>query len=218
MIISHRLKYVFIHIPKTGGRSIRTLLRNNDEFKVDEVGWWPGISKEQKEGKNISRLFMHSSLINIENYLYESGFNPLDYYFFSFIRNPWDMVVSLYEFYRQYIKPNSKTHNKDILKKIMCARQSFDHFVSNDCHDGKLFSSIIDSSNTKSIDFVGSFENFEMDLKKISNKITNSNQYFPLPHEHKTIREDYRVYYNEETKIKVAKQYNNIISMGNYTF
>ena len=61
MIISHDLKYMFIHLPKTGGTSIKILFENNPkDFKPNLIG------KEKLKTKN---LYPHSSLNDGIQYL-----------------------------------------------------------------------------------------------------------------------------------------------------
>lgn len=72
-------KYIFIHIPKTGGKSINKFLKD-----------------KQIKNKNISghKTYLHCrKFINSENY-------------FSCVRNPWERIVSFYHYINEY--PNLK--------------------------------------------------------------------------------------------------------------
>ena len=66
-MISHKHKFIFIHIPRTGGTSIENLLT-----KVDERD-------------------KHESLFSLEKKVDISSF-----FKFSLIRNPWDITISKY--------------------------------------------------------------------------------------------------------------------------
>lgn len=82
MIISHKHKFIFIHIPRTGGTSIECLFDS-------EIG----------EGK-------HGSLFSIEKKIDISNF-----FKFSFIRNPWDITISKYfaPYYHEINKLSDKS-------------------------------------------------------------------------------------------------------------
>jgi chondroitin 4-sulfotransferase 11 len=81
-MISHKHKFIFIHIPRTGGTSIDYLLGKKDE-----------------EGK-------HESLFSLEKKVDISSF-----FKFSFIRNPWDITISKYltPYYRKINKLSNKS-------------------------------------------------------------------------------------------------------------
>ena len=66
-MINHKHKFIFTHIPKTGGTSILSLFTKN--------------YKHKSHTKTIS-------LLNNENFK--------KYYKFTIVRNPWDRMVSLY--------------------------------------------------------------------------------------------------------------------------
>lgn len=73
-IISHSLKLIFIHIPKTAGTTIRTLLLKNDPEAITDV---------------------HLTYIDIkEKYFKEKNID--EYNIFSVVRNSYDLAVSLY--------------------------------------------------------------------------------------------------------------------------
>lgn len=70
---------IFIHIPKTGGISIKNYLRNY--------------------------LFLDSlrkSHAPYKDYVATLGSSIVDYYSFAFVRNPWDRLVSSFFFLQEY--------------------------------------------------------------------------------------------------------------------
>ena len=69
-MISHKHKFIFIHIPRTGGTSIESQFNYNGDL----------------DGKK------HWRLNDFKNDLTNNQFNG--YFKFSFIRNPWDITIS----------------------------------------------------------------------------------------------------------------------------
>ena len=106
MIISHDLKYMFIHFPKTGGTSIKVLFANKPkDFKPNIIG---------EEKVKAANLWPHSTISDGCEYLKNNGYDPDEYFKFVFIRNPWDRMVSHYKFRHQDFGVNG-----------------FDYFVKN---------------------------------------------------------------------------------------
>jgi len=214
MIISHRLKYMFVHLPKTGGTSIRTLLNANDLFKVDVAGHWLGITEEEyrKFPKLTRKLMSHSKLIEGINYLQDEGYNHQEYFKFIFIRNPWDMMVSSYEYHKQILAKEEHIH-KDNLAGVRS--KNFKEFVKT--RDPNYKNSFLLGDYT--FDFVGKFENIEQDVQTICKKILGDNYtHINVPHENSTIRGDYKEYYDDETKRMVEEKFAKIIELGHYNF
>ena len=75
---------------------------------------------------------------------------------------------------------------------------------------------LTDPSGKILVDFIGKFENLETDFKYICKKI-NINE-VKLPHKNKTIRKNYREYYNENTKNIIADWYKKDIDYFKYKF
>ena len=82
MLISHKYKFVFISIPKTGSTSIRnSLSQYGDVFSSTDPN---------------SPVYLHIKSKQLKKYFIENKWNWDDYFKFAFVRNPWDSMVSQY--------------------------------------------------------------------------------------------------------------------------
>ena len=79
-MIDHKNRFIFIHIPRTGGSSIERALGHRD--------WW-SIHPPSKH------LTTH-----IAKKIYAKYWK--DYFKFTFVRNPWDRMVSLLKYGKFY--------------------------------------------------------------------------------------------------------------------
>jgi hypothetical protein len=84
MIISHRSKYVFCHIPKTGGTSIE------EQFNIRDA---IVISNEVRNP--VLCLYIKHITLRQMRYLWGSDVYN-NYYRFSVVRNPFERVISSY--------------------------------------------------------------------------------------------------------------------------
>ena len=88
-MISHSEKFIFLHIPKTGGTSVEYMLR---DFGTVLQG-----------PKNFDSIYYkHATAESIKRTL-KREYNK--YFKFTFIRNPWDWVVSNFAFNRGLGRP-----------------------------------------------------------------------------------------------------------------
>jgi hypothetical protein len=81
MVVCHYRKIIFIHIPKTAGSSIEHLLSDGEKYKLDFIGVRNGRSTHHYMGIELNIILKD---------LYK------EYYKFSFVRNPYDRLISEY--------------------------------------------------------------------------------------------------------------------------
>ena len=81
MVVCHIRKIIFIHIPKTAGSSIEHLLRDEGKYELDFIGVRNGRSTHHYMGIELKMILKE---------LYPT------YYKFSFVRNPYDRLISEY--------------------------------------------------------------------------------------------------------------------------
>lgn len=86
MHISHRYKFIFFSFPKTGSESVRALLDPYSDIR--------GIPFWERDGDN--PFYSHISPAEVKALFEERGWNYEEYYKFTFVRNPWARLVSLY--------------------------------------------------------------------------------------------------------------------------
>ncbi len=97
MILSHGRKYVFIHIPKTGGTSLALALEGRAMKDDILLGDTPKARRRRHRVKNIQtagRLWKHSTLADIDGLITPKLLKT--YFVFTLVRNPWDRIVSYY--------------------------------------------------------------------------------------------------------------------------
>jgi hypothetical protein len=151
---------------------------------------------------------VHEIKEKLENELFNS------YYKFSFVRNPFDFLVSLYF----YINP-SKRHRIRSMDKNMEFKEFVKWHISvnhpcqvdfiTDPNDGKML-----------VDYIGRFETLEKDIAIIREKLkirTGGRIKHKNPSIHRTSK-DYKVYYDEESRKLVENHYQRDLYLLGYSF
>ncbi len=196
-MISHKLKSIFIHIPKCGGTSIERVLQNQ------------------------SFVFQRHYHISHR----ELNKNHNNYFKFTFVRNPYDKIVSEYKWFTNTEHNYPGKHVKDFYNGV-----DFKTFVKiftewpkskskhnrnkGDYYHGLSYTHLLQPINQ--INFIGRFENFQEDFDIVCDKIGIPQQ--ELPHKYATDHKHYTEYYDDETREIVAERYAKDIEYFGYEF
>jgi hypothetical protein len=134
MIISHKLKLIFIHIPKNAGTFIWNLLKKIDENIV--IHWNTKYSSYGIET-------LHNKSTDIKELC---NFDYSEYIIFCVIRNPIERIISNYN----YIKGNIAYQTHNIVKN-----QTFKEFIAYNFSKKDLF----ETNYISQYDFIYNKEN-----------------------------------------------------------
>ncbi len=186
--ICHEKKFVWFRVAKVGTRTI---------FNVFEQA-------------KINLDVEHAMSCHYPTNLYKR------YFKFAFVRNPWDRLVSCWR--NKVVDSNYYNFSNDRLLEMQTFK-SFVDFVENEnienCdHHIRLQSKLIDLN---SVDFIGRCENFNEDFSKVTEVIGIELMKIDCKNVSQN-RSDYRHYYNESLKDKVAKIYRKDINVFQYDF
>ncbi len=186
-------QFVFVHIPKCGGISIYS-----DEF-----------------------IYFHHNLRD-KNFVYfkDSLERKGAEFSFAFVRNPWDRLVSAYEYLKNggicpldaedYLNLFSKYEN---FKEMVL---NWEEVFFDQIHFKSQSDWICDNDGNIIVDFVGKFENLQQDFDIVCDRMQIPRK--KLPHTNKTNHKHYTKYYNDEIREIVAKKYARDIEYFGYKF
>lgn len=231
MPISHQEKLIFIHIPKTAGGSIEKTLKiygteNNGDLKPDLNILYGILNK---------KILQHLTLKEILE-ITKNKFN--DYKIFSFVRNPYDRIVSEY-LWRSQAYGLRKVEFKEFLNEdVITKKNNINKHLKNFYKDEELIP-LLDVHYKNQIDFlkideelkvnnIGKFENLIKDFKIITNKKLYNKvhvskfDYFYYTYKkwfpYFLTKKSYRKYYDNETYDLISKYYFEDINKFNYKF
>jgi hypothetical protein len=160
-VICGEYRCLFVHVPKTAGMSIEhvflrlvgltwetrapLLLRGNDDPRLG-----PPRLAHLKAGEYVARG--HLAAEQFESY-----------FKFSFVRNPWDRIVSEYKYRGYPVKTNFKTY----LFKHLPAPGWTDTY----CHIVPQYDFLHDEAGRLLVDFVGRYESLQADFDKVCDRV-----------------------------------------------
>lgn len=217
MLLCHRYKFLFVHIAKTGGTSVRRALvpyRRGHPYAVLQFlcSRMSGMTGHQL-GCKFPR---HSRIVAAEQMLPKEFFDSL--FKFAFVRNPWDLQVSSFH------------HLKRERPHLVEGRDDFETFLRWKLDPARPYQYHLDTSieiqsdylkgpdgKTVLVDFVGRYERLQEDFNTVCDRV--GIRPFDLPHRRKaTDRSAYREYYDDGTRALVAEYFAEDIERFEYTF
>jgi len=215
-MISIQKKFLFIHVPKTGGNSIQNILRNYSEDDIVILSdHQDGIERFEVRNKKYN-INKHSTITDYKSQLgarlYCSMFK------FATIRNPWDLMISFYFSPHRKVTEWRRNEFITLVNKIANLR----HFICEKSLTERLFNHInffawkskkpLDAD----IDFLMRFEHLESDFKIVCEKLDIP--FSPLPKRNASERKHYSVYYDDELIEMVGQKFHEEIQYGLYEF
>ncbi len=204
-MISYKHRFIFIHIPKNAGTSIRRALRphlRNGWHKIrDELGRPFGSMPYHYKGQPA-----HLKAHEYEALLGRARFQ--DFRKFAVVRNPWDWHVSLFAYMQQ--TPQHFQH--DIVKGF-----DFKDYVQWRCDEDPTsqLPYLADSSEQKIEASIAHFETLSNDFNAIMGEFSITAR---LPHRNKSDHKPYREYYDDRTIDMIAALSKDDIAAFGYSF
>lgn len=216
MLLSHKYNFLFVHIAKTGGTSVRDALQKyrwRDPYYIPQfiASKLSGLVHHEV-GIKIPR---HAKVICAKEMLPHEFFDNL--FKFAFVRNPWDLQASSYHHIRRE-RPQLMQGMDDFgtfLKWKLNPERPYQYHIDTSIELQSDY--LVDLHGNVVIDFIGRYENLQEDFNHACETI--GIKPFQLPHKRKaTDRSDYRKYYSDETAELVANHFKRDIEILKYSF
>lgn len=217
MLISRKYGFLFVHIAKTGGTSVRTAL--TPLMRRDPSRWLQSVCSR------ISGLSGHRLGVKIPRHakaIAAREMLPGDFYQslfkFAFVRNPWDLQVSSYH-HVQRERPHLVRHLsgfEDFLRWKLEGDRPY-HYILDASTEPQVHS-LIDLSGKTIVDYTGRYERLKDDFQEIRDRL-GLPESIRLPHRRRAAeRTDYRSYYSDAAAELVARYYAPDIEALGYSF
>lgn len=206
-MINHSRKYIFVHIPKTAGTSIERALLKHEGVTIDN-SIYP-LSSLSLEYQRQYQLVVRGSTQHWPLSKFSVGCQK-EYFCFTFVRNPWDLMVSefLYRLKTKGTTAEIQPADADFQRKF----KRFIRFGRAQRYHRRPQHRFINER----MDFIGRFESLEEDFYRISKRIGLGT--LELPHSNPTSRGQYWDYYDDASRALVHKKFRRDIDQFGYTF
>lgn len=217
MLISHDRRFLFFHVAKVAGLSLREALSpyvaEPEKFKIRRP------IKYVNGELNPLYVIWDSTLIHATAMATRKEFGDSifkSYFKFAFVRNPWDWQVSMYHF---ILKETAHIHHERVK-----ALPGFAEYLEWMINEKKPFARgatrfqkdmVCDENGEVIVDFIGRFENLTDDFSYVCSHLgLDAN----IPYLNKSVHRSYQSYYNDQTRQLVAEYAKEDIDLFGYHF
>lgn len=199
-MLSLQKKFLFVHVHKTAGNSIQSVLRHYSE---DEIV----ASRSHQDG--IERFGLRNSRFEIKKHSllsdYRDALGPElfgNLYKFVCVRNPWDRMIS---FYFSPSRGVTTWDRKAFLKLLAQTRPVAEYLRLGQ-----------ETDPFQNVDCVMRFENLAADFQSLCQRLNIPSK--ALPAYNQSSREHYSRYYDHDLRERVAQQFALDIAKFGYAF
>lgn len=213
-MISEKYNFIFFHVPKAAGSSISKALNEslrNDVLANDKNNAFKKfLSQKGRIWHN------HATSEEVKEYLGNELYQS--YFKFCFVRNPFDRLVSLYHYTKQkevIIYKKNKLKLPKFSKQIIDAG-SFENWIKAGNLGSTQTKFLSDNKGEFLVDFVGRSENLQADFSYICGVLGIQNTILPQVNVSK--HDDFKKYYNEDTKEIVSNWFKKDLELFDYNF
>lgn len=219
MLISYSHQFIFFHVTKAAGTSMKDALKayadEPEHFKIKR----PPQTVEGQPNKFYAMweaMLWHAKAQDARKELPAEIFDR--FYKFAFVRNPWDWQVSYYNFIlkeethiRHELVKNMAGGFEEYLEWVIATKNPFPKGAT------KLQKEIIaDQHGNLLVDFIGRFETLHQDFETVCKTLGLA---LTLPHLNQSRQQrDYRPYYTDRTRQLVADHFGEDADLFGYTF
>lgn len=208
MIISHRHRFIFAAVPKTGTHSVRRALREHlSDGDVEQVGLF--VNKRFPWDDLAAIQHGHLALRQVRPHLGEDAFHG--YFKFAFVRNPFDRFVSYCAF---------MLRGGDVFGQRPREAMRYFLFVEPPEHhilfQPQAAQLVDEDGKTLLADSVGRVEDMQGSYNAICTRIGIPAR--PLDRVNDSRHGDYRQYYDQSLIDGVAVRYAQDLDMFGYSF
>jgi Sulfotransferase family len=200
-MISSQKRFLFVHIPKTAGNSIQSVLQDYSEDELVALrGEQDGVERFGLRNPRY-KIKKHSMLAEYRTALGETEFANL--YKFTCVRNPWDRMVSYYFTPTQ----NAEVWDRKKFRKIISSAVSVADYLRLDKGKEDPFANV---------NYIMRFENLVDDFRAVCAALDISPT--TLPQYNRSNREHYSRYYDDELRELVRTRFAAEIERFGYAF
>ncbi len=208
MLISDSNEFIFLRMRKVASTSMKAVLlplciqRPTGRLAHLKSRAW----LEWDYHKYVSRA--HDDILAAQRRMPAEKFAR--YFKFAFVRNPWDRLVSEYEFLLE--RPAHGRHAR--VKKL----DNFKQFIHMQIPRGDAYqlNMLCDRQGNLLVDFVGKLENLQSDWQTVCERI--GIPYQALARSNVTQHRHFQDYYDNESKQLVARHWSREIELFEYGF
>ena len=217
MLLSPKYRFLFVHIAKTGGTSVRAALEG---LRWRDPWYYPMFlcsRLSHLSGHRIAtKLPRHAKVVAAKELLPKDYFDSL--FKFAFVRNPWDLQVSSFHHIRR-----ERPH-------YLGGHESFEGFLRWKLDPERPYQYHVDTSITLQtdylidlggqvvVDFIGRHERLHEDFATVCERIGIPTPALPHARRANDRQSDYRSYYSDDTAAMVARHFARDIQMLDYRF
>lgn len=183
-MISQDRKFIFVHIPKTGGNSVQNILR---DYSEDEI-----VTREAHQD-GIERFEIHNRDFGFSKHSFLSDYKsrlPADVYAqmfkFACVRNPWERAISFYFSPHRGVSVFQRDEFIALLRSVPTMADAL-----RADKDQPM------SGVAANLDYLMRFERLQEDFDLVCDRLGIPRQ--ALPRRNQSARGHVRDYYDEET-------------------